>query len=272
MKTFFGKLGIAVLFASAFALIGWYFLGRGGSDSESGSPAPTAGAETGDHSPAGVPPSPDETTAPRQAVTLAGGNPEEMAALRRELRSATGKLEKLENLARPLSREMYSSAVRAELGGTESLVQGGFWTDRGKCEFAFLKPRRVRNPDGEETVEVETRVLAVERDFVRDQGLDTLASPARNTLQHAEAWIDGEVDEVIGTARLHGTEPVNLPSVSVALSSQPQPFSVSLGDAENPTLTLQGTVKTSGESGFLIESRIERNDQPLLSLGAGGSL
>ncbi len=191
----------------------------------------------------------------RQAVTFEQPSITEVDALRDELRETS---KKLTRISRPLYEDVISSAVRAEIQESESLVQGGYRTSEGNYEIAFLTPKNVVTEDGAEAIELETKMLSVGSEFVGDNGLDTLATNVRNTLQHAEAWAGEEVSRVVASAANSvGNELVAMPKVLV---NSGQEFSFSMGEPDFPTFSLEGSINRK-DGAFLIESRLVRVEQ-----------
>ena len=115
---------------------------------------------------------------------------EDMNKLRRELETARVQLEKI---TRPFGQNVLSSTVNAEITPSETLVTGGYRTADGNYELTLITPRSVTLEDGSEGIEVGCKILSVGSEFVEAQGLETLATNAKNTLQHAEAWTQDDV-------------------------------------------------------------------------------
>lgn len=177
----------------------------------------------------------------------------EVESLRRELETARAQLEKI---TRPLQQDVLSSTVNAEINPGETLVTGGYRTAHGNYELTLLTPRSVTLEDGREAIEVDGKVLSIGSEFVGAQGLETLATNARNTLQHAESWKQHDVAKTLAAARIaEGIDMMTLPKVTVPPSGQ---FSVILGEKNGVHFSIEGTVARSPNGSYAIQSRIER--------------
>lgn len=178
---------------------------------------------------------------------------DEVKELRRELETARVQLEKV---ARPLGQDVLSSTVNAEINPGESLVTGGYRTADGNYELTLLTPRSVTLEDGREAIEVDGKVLSVGSEFVEAHGLETLATNAKNTLQHAEAWMQDDVARTLAAARdTEGVGVFRSPRVTTLPSTS---FTVNIGETDGAQFALEGTVARSPNGNFAIQSRVER--------------
>jgi len=181
---------------------------------------------------------------------------EEIKNLRRELETAKAQLEEI---TRPLGQDVLSSTVNAEINPGETLVTGGYKTANGNYELTFLTPRSATLDDGREAIEVSCKVLSVGSEFVDAHGLETLATNAKNTLQHAEAWMQDDVSRTLGAAsHAEGAGMLSSPKV-VALPSAP--FTLSWEDKGGARFSIQGTATKSPNGSFAIQSRVERTSK-----------
>ena len=188
---------------------------------------------------------------------------EDIRKLRRELETARAKLEKI---TRPLEQAVLSSTVNAEINPGETLVTGGYKTADGNYELTLLTPRSVTLEDGREAIEMDGKVLSVGSDFVRSHGLETLATNAKNTLQHAEAWMQDEVSRTLAAAR--DAEGAGILSSPKVLTLPSQSFTVSIGKTDDAQFSLEATVVRSSKGSFAIQSRVERTPKAE-QVGAG---
>ena len=195
-----------------------------------------------------------ELRSPRAATRKnADSEREEVESLRRELETARVQLEKI---TRPLAHDVLSSTVNAEINPGETLVTGGYRTDDGNYEMTFLTPRSVTLEDGSEAFEVDGKVLSVGSEFAEVHGLETLATNARNTLQHAEAWMPDDVAGTLAAGRdAEGVGMMTGPKVTVLPST---PFTLSIGEKNGAQFSIEGTVARSHNGSYAIQSRIER--------------
>lgn len=194
---------------------------------------------------------------PARAATRRATDSEEGRAeikqLRRELETARAQLE---TITRPLGREVLSSTVHAEIGPGETLVTGGYRTAEGNYELTLLTPRSVTLDDGREAFEIDGKVLSVGSEFVKAHGLETNATNARNTLQHAEAWMQDDVARTLRAAG--GSKEVGIFSTPKVVTLPATPFTVSIGDADGARYSFEGTVARSPDGSFAVQSRVER--------------
>lgn len=122
---------------------------------------------------------------------------------------------KLDELRRPMTADMMSSSLRAEMKSGEAIVTGGYRLPDGKRLYAFATPV-LEQADGAESVRIEGRYLALTDAAVASAGLEGLATNAANTLQHGEVWVADERKAVIEQlAAAEGTDVMSYPSVSV---------------------------------------------------------
>ena len=178
---------------------------------------------------------------------------EDIKKLRRELETARAQLEKI---TRPLEQDVLSSTVDAEINPGETLVTGGYRTADGNYELTLITPRSVTLEDGREAIEVSSKILSVGSEFVGAHGLDTLATNAKNTLQHAEAWMRDDVASALAAARdAEGAGVFSSPKITTLPSI---PFSVSIRKADGVQFSFEGTVARSPSGSFAIQSRVER--------------
>lgn len=188
---------------------------------------------------------------------------EDVKNLRRELEAVRAQLEKV---TRPLEQNTLSSTVNAEINSGETLVTGGYKTPDGNYELILLTPSSVTLEDGSEAVEIESKFLSVGSEFVGAHGLETLATNARNTLQHAEAWMREDTANTLQAARK--SEGVGILSAPKVVTLPSQPFTLILGETGGDRFTVDGTVARSPGGKFAIQSRVERI--PKAEAGARG--
>lgn len=178
---------------------------------------------------------------------------EEIKNLRRELEATKAELEKI---TRPLGQDVLSSTVNAEIRPSETLVTGGYRTADGNYELTFLTPRGVILEDGREGFEVNAQVLSVGPEFVEAHGMGALATNARNTLQHAEAWMQDDVARTFSAARdAEGVAVLSSPKVITLPSTS---FTVGIGETDGAQFSFEGAVARSANGNFAIQSRVER--------------
>ena len=194
------------------------------------------------------------TLAPEDEVDF--DEPSEVAQLRRELDRAN---QELARLSRPLNEHILSSQVNAEIFEGESLVTGGYQRPDGLYELTFLTPRSLMLENDSQAIEVESQIVSINPGFVQAHGLQTLATNARNTLQHAEAWQSEDVAAPIASVPSSMRSENVFVQRSVVLPSKP--FSVEMGDPFGQFYKLDATVDISSTGSYLIQSRIERTGE-----------
>jgi hypothetical protein len=121
----------------------------------------------------------------------------------------------LEELRRPMTTDMMSSALRAQLRSGEVVVTGGYKLPNGKRLYAFAQPV-VEQVDGKEVVKIASRFLSVTDEVGKSVGLDTIATNAANTIQHGEVWVGDEEASVVAKLTASAdTDALTSPSVTV---------------------------------------------------------
>jgi len=188
---------------------------------------------------------------------------EELEKLRRELETARAQLEKI---TRPLEQDVLSSTVNAEINSGETLVTGGYRKADGSYELTLITPSSVTLEDGREAIEVNSKILSVESNFVEAHGLETLATNAGNTLQHAEAWMQEDVARILAAAR--DAEGVGIFASPKVITLPSRSFVVSIGETDGSQFSFEGTVARSPNGSFAIQSRVERT--PKAEQGGAG--
>ena len=121
----------------------------------------------------------------------------------------------LEEMRRPMTADIMSSALRAELKSGEVVVTGGYKLSNGKRLYAFAQPV-IQQVDGAEVVKIESRFLSVADDAGQSVGLNSIATNATNTLQHGEVWAADEQTSVL--TKLNASPGVDLltsPTITV---------------------------------------------------------
>lgn len=191
------------------------------------------------------------------------GERDEIKKLRRELETAKAQLERI---TRPLGQDVLSSTVRAEINAGETLVSGGYRTADGDYELTFFTPRSITLEDGREAIEVESRVVSVGSGHVDAHGLGSLATNTKNTLQHAEAWMQDDVKGFLAAAG--ESEGINILASPKIVTLPSSPFTLSIGDAGGAQYSLEGNVAKNANGSFSIQSRVERT--PLAEQAADG--
>lgn len=185
---------------------------------------------------------------------------------RSEVSELKGELEKTRNeldiLARPLNEnDVLSSAVNAVVAKGESLVTGGYRLADGRYEVTFITPKGVDSSGqspGTDQILIETRSMVVDDAFVEVSGLGTMATNARNTLQHAEAWSGDDVFNTFKSAS--EAEGVDMSSSPTVVSRPNKPFKVEMMDADGKGYSLSGEADFLPNGSFAVKARAERRE------------
>lgn len=123
--------------------------------------------------------------------------------------------EDLEELRRPMTADLLSSSLRAQLRSGEVVVTGGYKLPDGTRLYAFVQPT-VESENGADVVNIASTFRMMSDEAGRTVGLDNLATNAANTLQHGEVWMAEEQQAVLGaletTAGMRG---ITYPTVKV---------------------------------------------------------
>lgn len=178
---------------------------------------------------------------------------EEVESLKRELDITRAKFDKI---TRPLQQDVLSSTVNAQIKPGETLVTGGYRRDDGNYELTFVTPRSVTLEDGREAIEISSKIISVGAGFVASQGLDSIATNARNTLQHGESWMQDDVQKTLTAAA--GTDGVRLMSSPKVTIFPSAPFTLNLMEEDGTEFSIEGTATKQPDGSFAIQTRVER--------------
>ena len=183
----------------------------------------------------------------------------EVSELRGELEKTKGELELL---SRPLNEnDVLSAAVNAVVAKGESLVTGGYKLADGRYELTFITPKGVdmtgQSP-GSDMIVFEARSILADDAFVKLGALETLATNARNTLQHAEAWSGDDVFNTFKSAsEAEGVDMDSLPNVTARPN---EPCRVEMMDAEGRGYLLNLEADFLPDGSFAVKARAERRE------------
>jgi hypothetical protein len=161
----------------------------------------------------------------------------------------------LAQISRPFTTDASSSYVKAELAADETLVMGGFQTADGNYLFTFITPQVIHSEEVGGAIQMQSDVFAVPEETVKAMGLETLATSARNTLQHAEAWASSDASDVWRElSETIGVEMLTTPVIEVNAENE---FELSYGG-----YSLGGTIDLrDGGGGFDVLARTELRAQ-----------
>lgn len=167
----------------------------------------------------------------------------------------------LAEISAPLVEDMASTMFHADIKEGQSLVTGGYQTADGKNQFTILKPSVVRDSNGHEQIQIDSKLIAVSQDDTRQSGLDTLATNARNTLQHAESWEESDVSSTMEKIQNStSSEHLGAPKVVVGPG---QKFTIEMISDDRNSYTLAGTAELSPSgSGVVLKARIQQKVLP----------
>ena len=159
--------------------------------------------------------------------------------------------EDLDELRRPMTSDVLSSSLRAELKSGEVVVTGGYKLPDGTRLYAFVQPT-VERVDGVDVVNIASTFRMLSDEIGRKVGLENLATNAANTLQHGEVWAAEEQAAVLGTLEnAPGMTGISYPGVKV-------PTGIS-SVIEAGMLRLKVTPKVGADDGIMdFEVRLEQ--------------
>jgi len=171
-------------------------------------PAPSRALNTNTMSSASVATAPAAAATDQQVKDLS----EALEALREH---NAGIQERLDQLLRPIDKDILSTTLRTDVRHDEILVTGGVRTIDGNYHYTFVIPASEMLDDGSEGIRMRTVKLNIAPDALESLGLDFLATNAGNTLQHGEIWTDVEFSETFRYSQsLEGVEWQNLPDIT----------------------------------------------------------
>jgi hypothetical protein len=187
----------------------------------------------------------------REKAELKGELKEALTMLAEREATLASTKESLDELRRPMTEDILSSSLRAEMKSGEAIVTGGYRLPDGKRLYAFATPV-LEQVNGVDSVRIEGRYLAITDAAGAAAGLDGLTTNAANTLQHGEVWVADEQKTIIDQlAAAEGTDVMNYPSVSVKPG-----FSASI---EVDGIRLKVTPERSdAKDGLNVELRLEQ--------------
>ena len=165
----------------------------------------------------------------------------------------------LAEISAPLSGDMASTMFNAEVRKGQSIVTGGYQTSDGRNQFTILKPKVVTDRDGGKQIEIDSNLIAMSEEDTKRSGLDSLATNARNTLQHAESWQDSDVSGTMNLLRDSAeSQHLGQPRTVVLPGGE---FSISMTSDDQSSYTLSGTADLSPDgSGVILKARVEQKD------------
>ncbi len=161
----------------------------------------------------------------------------------------------LEELRRPMSADILSSSLRAQLKSGEVVVTGGYKLPDGTRLYAFVQPT-LGWENGVDVVNIASTFRTISDEAGKAVGLDNLATNAANTLQHGEVWMADEQQAVLGALETTGgMRGVTSPSFQVRTGASAV---IEVGDLR---LKVTPTVGADRES-MDFEVRLEQNQPP----------
>ena len=166
----------------------------------------------------------------------------------------------LEEISAPLSQDMASTMFKTEVMPGQSIVTGGYKTPEDRSQFTILKPEII-NRNGHDSIRIAAKIIDMGAEDIVATGMDSLATNAKNTLQHAETWEESDVSNTMETLKKSGvSDMMSSPEVMVTPGTE---FMMSIGTNETGSYVLKGiaTISPTG-SGVVLETRIEQRDPP----------
>lgn len=170
--------------------------------------------------------------------------------------------QKCDELMAPLREHMSSTMFHVEIPRGQSLVTGGYPMADGRNHFTFLHPEILHDRHGRKQIKISSKQMAMSQQDVIQAGLNTLATNAKNTLQHAELWDEQDVlatMSLIDTAG--GSEHLGEPATIIEPGSK---FLMELIQQDARKYTLHGTAELSSDrKSVIIKARIQEKDELL---------
>ncbi len=164
-----------------------------------------------------------------------------LAAVERELdaraRESIAAEDKLAELRRPLEANIISSTLRAiAVQPGEVVVTGGALLPNGKRLYSFAQPVR-KTINGQEVVEIDSRVLALNDAGADAGGLADFKNSAANTIQHGQVWSKGEFASGLEKMQAaEGTELMHTPKIMLIPGGE---GSISIGQDSGSMLQIK---------------------------------
>jgi ribosomal protein L18E len=175
-------------------------------------------------------------------------------------KALTQTTERLEELRRPMTADIQSSALRAELKSGEVVVTGGYALPDGRRLYAFAKPV-VEQVNGKATVMIQGRILSMDESAVKAVGLDGIATNAANTIQHGEVWLAEEETAVMKQLEMEkGVDVYTTPRVTVNSGSSGS-FNLTGGATVDIKLRVSPVLREDGKT-MDFEVRFENAPTP----------
>jgi hypothetical protein len=164
--------------------------------------------------------------------------------------------EQVEELTKPFEEKILSSTLKTTVGKGEILVTGGYQNADGNFQYAMVEPVMEQLPDGRKVIRIKSLQYSMPPEVMKEFGLDTLSTNARNTLQHGEIWSADELrslNEKIANTR--GVDLMTSPQVTVLPGKKAEVMIGAYKMSTTPGFSEDG-------SGFDIELRIEQPRDP----------
>jgi hypothetical protein len=182
---------------------------------------------------------------------------------REEDRQAQARQEKLDEvekelkeISEPLAEDMASTMFNADVKTGQSVVTGGYQAADGKNRFTILKPIMIQSADGRQQIQISSKMIAVSSEDTTSTGLNTLATNAKNTLQHAETWEEADVSSTM--EKIRSSQSSNFMAAPNVIVNPGEKFSMKMFRDSERTYTLEGTAEVSPNgSGVVLKARIE---------------
>ena len=165
----------------------------------------------------------------------------------------------LAEISAPLNGDMASTMFNADVKAGQSVVTGGYQTTDGRNQFTILKPRIVTDRNGGKQIEIDSNLIAMSQEDTKQSGLDSLATNARNTLQHAESWEESDVSGTMEMLR-NSTDSEHLGQPKTVVTPGGK-FTIQMTSDDKSSYTLSGTAELSPDgSGVVLKARIEQKE------------
>ena len=164
--------------------------------------------------------------------------------------------EQIDDLNKPLEKDILSSTLKTTVGKGEILVTGGYQNAEGNFQYAMVEPVMEQLPDGRKAIRIKSLQYSMSPEVMKEFGLDTLSTNARNTLQHGEIWSADELSSL--NERIADNQSIGIMSSPQVTVLPGRKAEIRIGEyrmSTTPGISEDG-------SGFDIELRVEQPRDP----------
>ena len=115
----------------------------------------------------------------------------------------------------PAETEPFRSQVHTPVDFGQTLITGGWSTAPGQRMLVFVKPEAGHTAAGAQTITLRSTGIEIPESLLGAHGLTTLASEARQTVQHGQLSASADADALLRElARAANSQPSTLPTIT----------------------------------------------------------